>query len=145
MGVTIECNKTGRSCDLGYGGFNRFRNKVAEIYSPTFGEHYRRLDGHLHYLLNAEESKKFFDQYNAKTQEMVDAGLLDDKVAHFCYQPDCDGKIDARCAKAVYSTIKGYDDDIIYGYAGRADGAMFADLKAIFKDCVDNRCGLKWW
>ena len=31
MGITISCKKTGRSIDIGYGGFNRLRNKVAEL------------------------------------------------------------------------------------------------------------------
>ena len=32
MGVTVLCRKTGRSIDLGYFGFKRLRDKVAELY-----------------------------------------------------------------------------------------------------------------
>ena len=32
MGVTVQCKKTGRSLDMGYGGFNRWRSKIAELY-----------------------------------------------------------------------------------------------------------------
>lgn len=40
MGVTVLCWKTGRSIDLGYFGFKRLRDKVAELYGGVFWDHY---------------------------------------------------------------------------------------------------------
>ena len=44
MGITISCKKTGRSIDMGCGGFNRLRNKVAELAGGPFAEHYISLN-----------------------------------------------------------------------------------------------------
>lgn len=41
MGVTIKCKKTGRDIDLGYSGFMRLRNKVAELMGGPFCSHYK--------------------------------------------------------------------------------------------------------
>ena len=43
MGVTIKCKKTGRGIDLGYSGFMRLRNKVAELMGGPFCSHYKKL------------------------------------------------------------------------------------------------------
>lgn len=36
MGLTIRCRKTGRSMDMGGGGFLRLRRKVAELAGGPF-------------------------------------------------------------------------------------------------------------
>ena len=40
MGVSISCKKTGKSIDMGYGGFFNLRKKVAELAGGPFAEHY---------------------------------------------------------------------------------------------------------
>lgn len=97
MGVTIYCKKTGTGIDMGYFGFNRLRNKVAELAGEPFGSHIAKLD-HPPYLtacLFATEEKKkaLFDEYNAETQRMIDEKLVSEKIVDFCLQPDCEGKI----------------------------------------------------
>jgi hypothetical protein len=47
------------------------------------------------------------------------------------------------CEK-IYEVIKDYDDNVLYGYAGRPDCAKFKDFKKIVKDCVDNKCSMTW-
>ena len=42
-------------------------------------------------------------------------------------------------------SIKDYDDDILYGYAGRKDCAKFADFKKIVKDGIDSGDGFSWF
>ncbi len=141
MGVTIESKNF--SADMGYGGFNLFRNKVATLSSLEFGKHYSESDNTM--LLIGSERESFFKKYDAKTVELVKEEVITVEIANFCYQPDCEGSIDQEQAKQIYEKIKDYDDDICYGYAGRSDCAMFSDLKNIFKDCAENGDTIDWW
>lgn len=43
MGVTVKSKNY--SIDLGYGGFNKLRTKVAELTGDEIGQHYRKLIG----------------------------------------------------------------------------------------------------
>lgn len=140
MGVTIESKNF--SADMGFGGFNRFRNKVATLSSLEFGKHYAELDNTM--FLIGDERETFFKEYDAKTKELIKSNIITVEIANFCYQSDCEGSIDQNQAKQIYEKIKDYDDDICYGYAGRPDCAMFSDLKDIFKDCADNGDKIDW-
>lgn len=143
MGITLYCKKTGTGLDMGYIGFNRFRNKVAELYSEEFGNHYKELDT-VSFVFDSER-KAFFETYDKKTEQMIIDKKLNIKVADFCYQSDCSGKIRYGACKVIYNIIKDYDDDICYGYCGRPDCAMFSDLKALIKECYDNKSDLVWY
>jgi len=140
MGITIESKNF--SADMGYGGFNRFRNKVATLSNLEFGKHYAKLEDAM--FLYGDERESFFKDYNAKTKELVERNIISVEVANFCYQSDCEGSIDQDQAKQIYEKIKDYDDDICYGYSGRSDCAMFSDLKNIFKDCAENGDTVDW-
>lgn len=140
MGVTIE--STNFSADMGYGGFSRFREKVATLSNLEFGKHYEELDKAM--FLQGPAKKAFFKKYDAKTKELVKNNVITEEVANFCYQSDCEGFIDQDQAKQIYENIKDYQDDNCYGYAGREDCAMFSDLKNIFKDCAENGDTVEW-
>lgn len=140
MGITIKSKNC--SADMGYGGFFRFRKKVAALSNEEFGEHYENLDEGT--FLFGDSKTAFFEKYDAKTKELIKSNVIAPEIANFCYQSDCEGSIDKRQAKMIYEKIKNYDDDVCYGYAGRSDCAMFADLKNIFKDCVENGKKIKW-
>lgn len=140
MGVTIESKNF--SEDMGYGGFNRFRNKVATLSNSEFGKHYAKLDDTM--FLQGVERESFFKKYDAKTNELIKKNIITVEIANFCYQSDCGGSIDQDQAKQIYEKIKDYDDNICYGYAGRSDCAMFSDLKSIFKDCAENGGTVEW-
>lgn len=142
MGVTIECKKTGRSIDLGYGGFNNLRNQVARLVGEPFSSHYLTLSEAM--LLTWEQRKKFFEKYDLESQQMVSNGSVSVKIANFLYQSDCEGKIRYGACKELLKIIGDYDDDILYGYCGRKDCAKFADFKAILQDCVTQKCDLVW-
>lgn len=142
MGVTIKSKN--HSADMGYFGFNRFRNKIAELASEEFGKHYKDLDSHITVLFDEEKRKDFFDKYNAKTEKLAEDGVISVEIADFCYQSDCGGSIDQNQAREIYEKIKNYDDNICYGYAGRPDCAMFSDLKNIFKDCAEKGDTIDW-
>lgn len=140
MGITIGSENF--SADMGYGGFGNFRKKIAVLTNPEFGEHYSELDNATFIIGDAR--KEYFEKYDAKTKELTEKNIVSWEVANFCYQSDCGGDIDQDQAKQIYAKIKDYDDDVLYGYSGRPDCAMFSDLKNIFKDCAENGGIIEW-
>jgi hypothetical protein len=119
---------------MGYGGFGRFRNTVAEKVSDTFYQHYLLLSDSKVMFLSGKEREAYFRKYDDTTNEYIEQGVLTVEVANFLYQSDCDGKVDRKQAKQIYALIKNYDDELSFGYAGRADCAKMANLKKIFSD-----------
>lgn len=145
MGVTIKCEKTGANCDLGYGGFGRFRNKVAVLLNEEFGAHYAKLSTpEMMSAFDSDGSKQIFDEFDREAERLIKKHKISLRAVDFLWQPDCDGKIPPSACKVIYAAIKDYDDNICYGYAGRKDCAMFSDLKAVFKDCCDTNSHLTW-
>lgn len=136
MGITIRCKKSGRSYDLGCGGFYNLRSKVAELCSPEFGKHYKTL---IH--LNSKEE---FDEFDEKTAELLRNKVVSEKVVDFCYQSDCGGSIRYGACKEIYNHIKDYDDNICYGYAGRPDCFKFRDFVSLLKECSEIKSSLVW-
>lgn len=132
MGITISSKRF--SCDMGYGGFGRFRDIVAKQLNNEFSEHYLETSMPNVMFLSGEKRDEYFKIYNAKTERLVDIGLVTDALANFLFQPDCDGSIDRKQAKQVYELIKDCDDNIAFGYIGRKDCAKMLDMKNIFSD-----------
>ena len=143
MGVTISCKKTGRSIDMGYVGFLQLRNKVADL--AGVGDHYRQIEEiDRIFFMQSKAKSEAFKEHDRKTNQMIANGILNEKVARFLWSPDSDAKLPYGVAKEVLKVIGEYNDDIIYGYAGRPDRAMFKDFKAILQDCVDTKSSLLW-
>lgn len=140
MGITIEHKK--HSYDLGYGGFMMFRQKVATLSHEEFGAHYETLKEAM--LLAGEDRFAFYDEYNVKTDKLIERNIVTIEIANFCYQADCEGSISRKQAKQIYEKIKDYDDDIPYGYEQKSHCTMFSDLKAMFKDCAEKGGRIKW-
>lgn len=132
MGVTISSKRY--SCDMGYGGFGRFRNIVAKNVSDEFCKHYLCLSSAEAMFSFGDERKEYFEKYDAKTRDFVSEGEVTIEVANFLYQSDCSGKIDRKQAIQIFELIKDCDDGIIFGYAGRQDCAKMSDMKKIFSD-----------
>jgi hypothetical protein len=132
MGITISSKR--HSCDMGYSGFGRFRNAVAEKVGKKFGEHYVSMDKPEVMILHGSKREDFFKKYNSITDELIEQKEVTVEVANFLYQADCNGKIDGKQAKEIYSLIKECDDSISFGYSGRKDCATMSDLKNIFSD-----------
>lgn len=137
MGLTIKCKKGNKSIDLGYGGFNRFRNKIAELAGGPFVEHY--------ISLNPFGDKEYFDEFDRKTREILKNKQADIKVVDFLLQSDCGGSIRYGACKNILNAIGDYDDDILYGYCGRNDCAKFKDFKEILSECIDLKCDMVWY
>ena len=132
MGVTISSKRY--SCDMGYGGFDRARNAIAEKVSGEFYKHYLKLSDAEVMFLMGKARKDFFEKYDATTKEYINQNTVTVEVANFLYQSDCSGKIDRKQAKEIYTLIKECDDNISFGYSGRSDCAKMSDLKKIFSD-----------
>ena len=143
MGVTIESKN--HSIDLGGWGFICLRTKVAELAAPDICEHYKKsMDGMR--LYDEDKRKAFYESYNAKIAELDKKyeGKMSD-ILDFLYESDCGAEMDADHCRSIYEVIKDYDDDILYGYAGRKDCAKFADFKAIVTDGIDSGNGFIWF
>lgn len=140
MGVTVESKNC--SMDLGYFGFNNLRTKVAELTGKEIGVHYQKLTESV--SLFGKERVEFFKEYNKKISELEEKYKIPHGILDFLYASDCDGKLTYGKCKQIYKVIKDYDDDILYGYSGIKDCAMFQDFKEIIKDCVDNKCAMEW-
>ena len=140
MGVTIESKNY--SIDMGCGGFNRLRVKVAGLTGKEIGEHYEELDKGM--FLYGTQREDFFEKYNKKISELEEKFKIPHGILDFLYASDCEGKATPKKCKQIYEVIKDYDDDILYGYCGKSDCAKFKDFKEIVKDCIDNKCSMKW-
>lgn len=141
MGVTISCKKTGRSIDMGYFGFNNLRNRVAKLVGEPFASHY---DGLNHAPFLGEARKEYFEKFDRRTAELLETKQVSIKIVDFCLQPDAGGSIRYGACKEILKIIGDYDDNVLYGYSGRPDCAMFKDFKAILQECVDRKCDLVW-
>lgn len=141
MGVSI--NSKNHSIDVGYGGFNNLRIKVAELTGKEIFEHYKNLEKGM--LLFGEEKEKFFKKYNKKISEIHKKYNIPDGILDFLYAPDCGGSISPEACAQIWEVIKEYDDNILYGYIGRPDCARFRDFKEIIKDCFDSHCEMEWY
>lgn len=138
MGITISSKKYG--CDMGYGGFGRFRCTIANLVNEEVGKHYADLEKAM-LLLGKGERTRFFEEYNKKTNDLIADMKLSVEVANFLHQSDCEGKIDKNQAEEIYQLIKKCDDSDIFGYVGRNDCATMLDLKNIFNDGTQ----VKWY
>ena len=132
MGITISSKRYG--CDMGYGGFGRFRDIVAQNTTNEVYEHYSLLSSPTVMFLSGDKRKEYFAAYDKKTKELIEQGELTAEVANFLYQSDCGGNIDRKQAKQIFELIKACDDEIVFGYIGRNDCAKMLDMKKIFSD-----------
>lgn len=141
MGITLKCKKTGTSYDLGYLGFLCLREKVAELCSSEFGEHYKTL----FFAPSVGEARtKFYRDFDKKTAEMLKNRIVNAKVVDFCLQSDCEGKIRYGACKEIYNHIKNYDNNFRYGYAAYSDAMTFSDFKNLILECYENKSDLIW-
>lgn len=144
MGVTIYCKKTGTEIDLGGGGFLRLRNKVTELAGEPFASHYAKLSTPEYMWSGGEMRKMLFEAFNARTERLIASKKADVKIVDFLLQSDCGGSIHYGACKNILKAIGDYDDDRIYGYAGRPDAAHFRDFKRILEECVEHKCDMCW-
>lgn len=141
MGITIKCKKSGHDIDMGCGGFLNLRTKIAYLVSEEVGQHYESL---MRAPLFDPERTKFFDEHDARTEELIKSKTLPIKIADFLYQCDAEGGIHYGACKMLLKVIGDYDNNIIYGYAGRENPAKFADFKKILQECADLKCDMVW-
>lgn len=142
MGVIISCTKTGRTIDVGSGGFLRLRSKISELVGEPWASHYRALVEER--ICDEKEREKFYEDFDKKTEELLNKKCVSVKIVDFCLQSDCEGSIRYGACKELLKVIGNYDDNICYGYVGRKDCAMFRDFKRILEDCAEHKCNMTW-
>jgi len=142
MGITIRSKNL--NADLGYGGFNRFRQKVADLTSKEFSDHYERLED-VYRIPDEKKQLLFFEEYEKKISDLIKQGVVSEGIVNFCYLPDCDGEINQENAIDVYSVLESHNEDIAYGYIAHPDCATFNDLKSIIRDCAENGGNIIWY
>lgn len=140
MGVTIQCKKTGDSIDMGYGGFLQLRRKVSDLCGEPWASHYRTLTDTPCY----GKDKAWYEEFDKNTIALIEERAISVKVVDFLLQSDAGGSIRYGACKTILKIIGDYDDDILYGYAGRPDCARFKDFKQLLTQCADNKCNLVW-
>lgn len=141
MGVTIKCERTGKSYDMGCGGFCNLRKKVAELANAKFSELYEELTRTL-FL----REKEFYDEWDRKLDQLLKTEKgLSSGIVDFCLQSDIEGKINHRTCRLIYNVVKDYDDNIIYGYAAHPDAFRFRDFKGLLEDCIRTKSPLFWF
>ena len=99
MGVTLACEYTKRSMDLGYIGFNRLRNKIAELAGEPFLSHYAKLDN------LSFGTEKDFQAFDLVTARMFWTGEVSPHVIEFCMQSDCGGFVTWRACRKLLKII----------------------------------------
>lgn len=147
MGVSITCRKTGRTIDMGAGGFLRLRRKVSELQGGPFHDVYEEVCS-WYPGRTAETADEFDARINARIEELLadedKTKRPDIKIVDFLLQTDVGGRIRYGACKNILKVIGDYDDNILYGYCGRPDCAKFADFKSILQDCVDTKSDIIW-
>ena len=141
MGLTIYCEKSREVIDVTMSGFFRLRMKVAELAGKEWGAHYAKL---ANAPLFGSARTDFFNAFDDKTDDLLAQGAVSVNIANFCLQSDCGGHVGPRTCKEILDVIGDYDDDLPYGYTGRADCATFSDFKRLLGECVKNKCDLVW-
>jgi hypothetical protein len=146
MGITIANHK--HSIDMGAGGFARLRITISKLLNcKEFADLYTDLStgGQYRYAEKGFSSMdEYFEDHDRKALSTCEANKLDEEVVNFLYRSDCDcSSVSVKTCRHLWRFIKDYDDDIVYGYVGRPDRAMFRDFKQIIKECVDDRRVMK--
>jgi len=137
----LYCEKSGKFIDVTMSGFLRLRMKIAELAGKEWGSHYAKL---AHPPLFGGKAAEFFHAFDDKTGELLAKGAVSANIADFCLQSDCGGRIEPRTCAEILDVISDYNDDLPYGYTGRADCAKFSDFKRLLQECVKNKCDLIW-
>lgn len=141
MGISIHVGENENGIDMGYHGFLLLRQKIAELSGEKIGQHYSLITT-APWIGKSRED--FFEKYDQETDRMVAAGELPSSLADFLYQPDVSGEIPCETCEYLLKIIGDYDDDTIYGYAGRPDAAKFSDFKDLLQECVKQKAPMVW-
>lgn len=146
MGVTISCTKTGRTIDVGSGGFLRLRSKISELVGEPWASHYRALVEER--ICDEKEREKFYEDFDKKTEALLNKKRISVKIVDFCLQSDCEGSIRYGACKELLKVIGNYDDNICYGYvvslfsgAGILDWPFFKDERFSIQYAIDYDAG----
>ena len=143
MGLTIRCRKTGRSMDIGDGGFLRLRRKIDELAGGPFVPVYQEVCS-WYPGCNGETAEEFDSRIEAEINKILAEKQADIKIIDFLMQPSLKGSIRYGACKNILKAIGDYDDDVFYGYVSHGDRARFRQFRRIMEDCVETKSDMIW-
>lgn len=141
--LVLECEKTGTRYELGYGGFEMLRWKVAQIHGKALRKVQDAFTTPL-FAYMADGRKQFYMKHlKGALCRMQANGEISEGVARFIGQPYCKGTLSAKNCNEIYEKIKGYEDELNYALADHSE-MHFQDFSALLKECAANNAALVW-
>jgi len=140
MGVDIYSKNL--SYSLGYGGFRNLRKTVGSLITDDeLREHYMLIVDDVRF----SHDKEFYRKYDEKTEKLYRKHRKKyGRVIDFLYCSDCEGNFGYHTAEELLVLIGGYDDNIIYGYAGLDDPFKFRHFRKLLEDARDTKSKWGW-
>lgn len=151
MGISIHFPNF--TLDCGYFGFKKLRDHILKMVPhKKLHEIYEDVQDHL-FMFDAAEKKKYFDDVNKKINDIdylanegsskSEKGYLN-RFSSFFWACDCEAKMRASVAKAIWHYIENDTEDFNFGYSGRPNCATFQQFKHGIKECVAANKGFRW-
>ena len=136
MGLTMKARyKDAPEYDFGYGIFFNLRRTIAEeILKDKFYIYTEWLE------TNRKTPK---DVLHKKCEALEKAVGL--SVYLFLMQPDSDGKLTLKQVKDIYEKIKDSKANLSLCYEYWHSKERDKDFINLLEDCIEHKCGLKWY
>ena len=139
MGLTVTAKNSVHNFPMSYGGFNRMRSKIANVYDQEFGKLYHELQ------TIYEDNEK--DQHIEKINNLLKNPRFknDDDILDFFFASDLKGSITPKTCSKIYNIIKDHDfGSSTFTYTAFSDGKDYEHLKIFLKDCARNNKKMHW-
>ena len=144
MGITISNHK--RSINMGSGGYLRLRVTVSKLLNcQEFADIYSEFLNPWQECKNRgfETMQEYYEDHDKRAMEVCERYLPDEEVVNWLYSSDCGCSVSAKTCRHLWKIVKDYDDDVVYGYPGQKNPAMFKDFKEIVRECAEDRRVMK--
>ena len=137
--LTIECKKSGLSCDISYGAFSEFRTDIAFLCDKEYGEHYNKLSSTIFHTSDTEDDLKVWeDQFEVIRKKYK----ISPRIHNFLLSPDCDEKLtNAGCRELLFLVQKLPDKR--YGNGVRYCSKNQIEL--VLLQCIATNSTLVWY
>jgi hypothetical protein len=140
--VKVICTNTQDHIFIDDTLFEKIRIWIAYQTFFDFGVRYEKFRAIEYVNLPEAEKTKLYNEFYAKTDDMVFSGLITDGIIYFCISPIKHGHTDNETCSDIYSVYKRQKDELSDVLKENIDttNAFFN----IIKDCVKNNSELRW-
>ena len=140
--VKVTCEKTQNHVFVDSTLFEKIRVWIAYQTFFDFGVRYEKFRAIEYVNLSEIEKTKLYNEFYAKTDDMVFSGLITDGIIYFCISPIKHGHTDNETCSDIYSVYKRQKGELSDVLKENIDttNAFFN----IIKDCVKNNSELRW-